>query len=182
MAGEGFVKRGRLKHGKRFEHRRVFPEWMPKVRALHRNSGMLLYKCNLIHHRRHGRNAVMKRIILLFLMMLAAVWVFAEAESVYDRQTLAEMSVEELYELEDAIVGALMDVFAKESYESSAGDVFGPYVINKRTRKFHYPYCYSALQIGEEREFVTCTASELVEKKYEPCGQCKPYSGWKEKP
>lgn len=117
----------------------------------------------------------MKRTLLFALFVLLVLCSFAVAESIMDRQSLSQYSIEELYELEDNLVGALSDVFAKGSSESPDGDVFGTWVINTRTNKFHYPYCPSALQIGNHREFESCAVSELVERGYAPCGQCKPY-------
>lgn len=49
------------------------------------------------------------------------------------------------------------------------------YVLNKSTKKFHYPSCSSAKKIAEhnydERE---ATREELIDDGYVPCGICKP--------
>lgn len=99
----------------------------------------------------------------------------AQADSRYtvNGSSLTDMSIEELYALEDELVSALNDVFVLNSTESS-GEVTGVYVVNQKTKKFHFPYCYSALQIGQDRRFELCAPSELLEKGYSPCGQCKP--------
>lgn len=49
------------------------------------------------------------------------------------------------------------------------------YVINKRSKVFHYPSCEGAQSISEwNREEVTATRSELTSKGYTPCGYCEP--------
>lgn len=121
----------------------------------------------------------MKRIIAISLL-LASVCAFVYAESdviarfrVNDR-LLSDMSIEELYDLEDAVVSAMTVIFNDDSEFSSSGEQIGFYVVNPKTKKFHYPWCYSALQIGPDRKIVRCAPSALVEK-YKPCGQCKPH-------
>lgn len=117
----------------------------------------------------------MKKNVIVVLVISLICFVFAKAENVVEREReLTDMSIEELYELEDSLVLALNEVFTKEATLSSDGEIIGTYVINPKNSKFHYPYCYSALQIEEGRTFVTCTASELAAKGYSPCGQCKP--------
>ena len=118
----------------------------------------------------------MKKNIIVILVISLICFVFAKAENVVEKErALTDMSIEELYELEDSLVLALNEVFTKEATLSSDGEIIGTYVINPNSSKFHYPYCYSALQIEQGRTFVTCTASELVAKGLSPCGQCKPY-------
>ena len=117
----------------------------------------------------------MKKVILIALAAALMSAVFAEAEYAADRQALSDMSVEELCALEDAVVLALKDVFVKEAAQSPEGEIVGTYTVNPKTGKFHFPWCYSALQIGERRRFVTCAPSELAALGYKPCGQCKPY-------
>ena len=119
----------------------------------------------------------MKRfLILLLVILLVCCFISTQAEYTVNGRKLTDMSVEELYDLEDSIVSALTDVFTKNATKTPDGDVIGVYVVNPRTKKFHYPFCYSAIQIGTDRRFEMCTASELVEKGYKACGQCKPYA------
>ncbi len=122
----------------------------------------------------------MKKLVAIFLL-LAPICAFVYAESddiawfrVNDR-LLTDMSIEELYDLEDAVVSAMTVVFNDDSEFSASGEQIGIYVVNPKTKKFHYPWCYSALQIGPDRKIFRCAPSELVDQKYKPCGQCKPH-------
>ena len=117
---------------------------------------------------------------IAFILLLVSVCGLVYAESneiarfrVNDR-LLTDMSIEELYEVEDAIVSALAVVFNHDPEYTASGEQIGVYVINPKTKKFHYPWCYSALQIGPNRKLVQCAPSELVNQKYKPCGQCNP--------
>ena len=49
------------------------------------------------------------------------------------------------------------------------------YVINKRSKVFHYPSCEGAQSISpHNREEVTATRVELTSQGYTPCGYCEP--------
>lgn len=49
------------------------------------------------------------------------------------------------------------------------------YLINKRSRVFHYPSCDGAKSMSEHnREEVTATRVELTSQGYTPCGACEP--------
>lgn len=49
------------------------------------------------------------------------------------------------------------------------------YVLNKKSKKFHYPDCSGVKSMSEKnREDVTATRDELIEQGYDPCGTCKP--------
>ena len=55
--------------------------------------------------------------------------------------------------------------------ESDAQD----YVLNKNTKKFHYPNCKSVNQMKEKnKEYVTATREEIIDRGYEPCKNCNP--------
>ncbi len=124
----------------------------------------------------------MKKTIAL-MFVFAAVFALVSAENddslarfIVNGRLVSEMSVEELYELEDAVVSALVISFYDNSGKTSSGEVRGTYVVNTKTKKFHYPWCYSALQIVQTRAFYPdTTPSELVEMKFSPCGMCKPH-------
>lgn len=122
----------------------------------------------------------MKRwLIVLILFMIVIGCVCAESVET-DRFRVngmlpTEMSVEDLYDLEDVIVSSLTNVFLNDSELLPSGERIGVYVINPRTKKFHYPWCYSALQIGADRLFMRCAPSELVDLGYKPCGMCNPH-------
>ena len=116
----------------------------------------------------------MKKILLAALAAALIVFVMAQAEPADFEASLEDMSIQELYDLEDRVVLALRDTFIREATESDGGETIGTYVVNPKTGKFHFPWCYSALQIGERRRFETCAPSELTAQGYKPCGQCKP--------
>ena len=49
------------------------------------------------------------------------------------------------------------------------------YVLNTSSKKFHRPDCSAAASISEgNREEVTCSRDELIQKGFAPCGSCKP--------
>lgn len=46
---------------------------------------------------------------------------------------------------------------------------------NKRSRRFHYPDCYSAKSIKDENRLeFTGTREEALARGYKPCGNCNP--------
>lgn len=122
----------------------------------------------------------MKKVAIISLLILALSFVLAEtmlADTKYmvNDRMLTDMTVQELYDLEDELVDALDVVFSKGTSETEDGELIGTYVLNPKTHKFHYPDCYSAIQIGEGRKFMYVAASELVGMGYKPCGMCRPY-------
>ena len=49
------------------------------------------------------------------------------------------------------------------------------YVLNKNTKKFHYPTCSSAADIKEKnREDYYGDREDLIEEGFEPCKRCEP--------
>ena len=49
------------------------------------------------------------------------------------------------------------------------------YVLNTNTMKFHNPNCQNVPEINmEHREYFTGSRSEVIERGFEPCGNCKP--------
>ncbi len=55
------------------------------------------------------------------------------------------------------------------------GDGAVTYVLNKNTKKFHYPTCRSVAEILEKnRQDFTGTREEAIALGYAPCGICKP--------
>ena len=49
------------------------------------------------------------------------------------------------------------------------------YVLNKNTKKFHYPWCSSADDIKKKnRKDFTGTREEVVAQGYDPCKRCNP--------
>lgn len=49
------------------------------------------------------------------------------------------------------------------------------YILNKNTKKFHYPECYSVDRMSEKnKEYFTGNRQELINHGYAPCGNCNP--------
>ncbi len=54
-------------------------------------------------------------------------------------------------------------------------DITGTYVLNKKSRKFHYPDCEGAIAMSEKnREEYTGSRNELIIDGYTPCPECQP--------
>ena len=63
----------------------------------------------------------------------------------------------------------------KDSYSFSIDEVVGDYVLNTRTKKFHYPDCDNVKDISDSAcEDVHCRRGDLIKEGYAPCGGCKP--------
>lgn len=66
---------------------------------------------------------------------------------------------------------------AQKSTASSYGnaDTEQTYILNKNTRKFHYPTCSSVRQMSDKnKETVHLTRDQLIEQGYQPCQRCNP--------
>ena len=51
------------------------------------------------------------------------------------------------------------------------------YIVNKKSKKFHYPDCYSVSTMTEENKiYYNGSREELIEQNYEPCRKCCPWS------
>ena len=49
------------------------------------------------------------------------------------------------------------------------------YVLNIRTKKFHYPDCRSVKKMNDSnKKEVTWSRTEIINKGYDPCGNCNP--------
>lgn len=49
------------------------------------------------------------------------------------------------------------------------------YVLNKNTKKFHYPTCSSVDRMKESnKEYYTGNREDLISRGYDPCGNCHP--------
>ena len=49
------------------------------------------------------------------------------------------------------------------------------YVLNKKTKKFHYPSCSSVKQMKESNKvYSTDSRDDIIASGYDPCGRCKP--------
>ena len=61
-----------------------------------------------------------------------------------------------------------------DAVEEDDGEAF-VYVLNIKSKKFHYPDCGSAKSISEKnRQDYTGTRTSLINAGYEPCRECKP--------
>lgn len=63
----------------------------------------------------------------------------------------------------------------EESTEDTTEIQGTDYVLNKNSKKFHYPKCGSVSKMKESnKEFYTGTREDLIAKGYDPCGNCHP--------
>ena len=73
--------------------------------------------------------------------------------------------------------GVEIDYATGENWEAQkeyTGEV-NTYVVNSSSRKFHDPACNNAIEMNEKnRQEMTCTREEMIDKGYEPAGCCKP--------
>ncbi len=61
------------------------------------------------------------------------------------------------------------------STAASSSDEEQEYVLNTNSMRFHYPDCEGVSRMNESnKETVTATRDELIEKGYSPCGECNP--------
>lgn len=61
------------------------------------------------------------------------------------------------------------------SEESTADPIRTTYILNTNTGKFHYPDCESVKDMSDwNRQEIEAARSELIERGFTPCGNCKP--------
>ena len=111
-------------------------------------------------------------VIVLVIIAAAAASAVTSQYMINDRP-LSGLEIGEYYDLHAALVAALTDAVEAE-HESTPYNKW-TWVVNEGTRKFHYPYCLSALEITGDKTLVQCSAESLVEQGYQPCGRCDPY-------
>lgn len=71
-------------------------------------------------------------------------------------------------------VGSQTEIITR-SAGSSSGSLAGVYVLNTRTKKFHYAECKYVKDISQKnRKDYTGTREELINEGYVPCGNCNP--------
>lgn len=111
----------------------------------------------------------------------AKVWIPADAD-VNEGNAKAEMTEE----TEEDVLNLLNGTDFTGEAAAAAGirgvdtssALFWPerdYVLNKNTKKFHYPECKSVAQMSaKNRQDVTATRQKLIEQGYEPCKNCNP--------
>jgi len=62
-----------------------------------------------------------------------------------------------------------------ENEPTNNDDTNASYVLNTNTKKFHYPSCSSVDRMKESnKEYYTGSRDELINRGYDPCGNCHP--------
>jgi DNA-entry nuclease len=62
-----------------------------------------------------------------------------------------------------------------EDVPNNNTDTSASYILNKNTKKFHYPTCSSVDRMKESnKEYYTGSREELINRGYNPCGNCHP--------
>ena len=75
----------------------------------------------------------------------------------------------------DYATGDAWPVGQKETQDSAVGEESLHYVLNERTKKFHFPDCTGVASMGEQnRQDYVGTREWLIQQGYVPCGTCKP--------
>ena len=74
-----------------------------------------------------------------------------------------------------AKIAAVVAMNSSEEDDSSENAEVQDYVLNKNTKKFHYPWCSSADDIKKKnRKDFTGTRDEVIAQGYVPCKRCNP--------
>ncbi len=145
--------------------------------------GMLPFENMVADYVKETGNHVLYRVTPMFEgENLLAAGVFLEAESVEDGgegilfcvfcyNVQPGVSID--YALgESSLAPASSDTNAVEEDRKEAEIT---YVLNKNTKKFHFPSCTSAKKIAAyNKEEVEWNRKECIANGYEPCGNCKP--------
>lgn len=145
--------------------------------TLMNQGGMTQFESMVLDYVRETGNHVIYRVTPIFVgNELVARGVQMEAYSVEDdgdsiSYNVYLYNVQPGYEI-DYLTGDLTNEEEDaETDESGARD----YVVNKRSKKFHYPHCSGVSTMSDaNREDRHCTRDELIEEGYSPCGTCKP--------
>lgn len=67
------------------------------------------------------------------------------------------------------------DTLDEVKKEEKTDDVSVSYVLNKSTKKFHYPSCSSVDKMSEKNKgYFNGTRADIISQGYSPCGNCKP--------
>ena len=72
-------------------------------------------------------------------------------------------------------------MFTASSYKHDSGTIeledkqSQTYILNKNTKKIHYPWCSSVEDMAEHnKQEYTGNKNEIIEQGYTPCKRCKP--------
>lgn len=61
------------------------------------------------------------------------------------------------------------------AYRSTPKPEQQTYILNKNTKKFHYPWCSSVDQMKEKNKIeFTGDRQTVIDRGYDPCGRCNP--------
>ena len=98
--------------------------------------------------------------------------VVQETENV--QETAQETSVADGKQSSENAVAAVQEETSAEQDGGNAKEE-RDYVLNKNTKKFHYPWCSSADDIKKKnRKDFTGTREEVISQGYVPCKRCNP--------
>ena len=62
-----------------------------------------------------------------------------------------------------------------EDISETAAENTVNYILNKNTKKFHYPSCSSVRDMKEKnKEYFSGTREEVISRGYKPCKRCNP--------
>ena len=62
-----------------------------------------------------------------------------------------------------------------ETKQSKSSSNTIQYILNKKSKKFHYPECSSVAQMSESNKIYSNESRDtIIEKGYKPCGNCNP--------
>ena len=87
-------------------------------------------------------------------------------------ETNADDTEEATEEIGERTLPSLVEETAPETTE---GETQANYIVNKNTKKFHYPNCSSVKDMKEENKLAfTGPREELIQQGYQPCKRCKP--------
>lgn len=92
--------------------------------------------------------------------------------------TVREKPVERAVPVEDAPAQEVVEQEPVEEFEEETPvvrETTSTYVLNKNTKKFHYPGCKSVNQMKEQnKEYFEGTREEVIARGYDPCRNCNP--------
>ncbi len=116
---------------------------------------------------------VLKRIILLFGVLLTVVCVLFSCGSDAVVSTISEYDIFVYSDLESSDTEEV-ESSSDEANEDSNNEEF-EYVLNKSTRKFHYPDCRSVKLMKEENTLYQLGERDaIIYRGFSPCQHCMP--------
>ncbi len=110
-------------------------------------------------------------IAAFFLITVVAAASTLTSQYMINDRPISGLGVEELYDLHAATVDALKTAYESDCEANGAGKYL--WIVNTNSRKYHYPYCPSALEAYENGTLTRGSAAQMA-KDYSPCGRCNP--------